>query len=265
MKLYNSGFNCLAAQVLILPEHWNQKEQLIDAIQKLFQEVPPMHAYYPGALQRQQTVQKVCPDARLFAGDVPRTFVPTVLTEEARTSCFQNEVFGPVLATMTLPGKTAVSFLQNAVSFCNESLLGTLAADLIVSPDVAREQGDGVETAVSKLRYGAIGVNAWCGLVYRMTQNPWGAFQDQSATEIGSGKGMVHNTLLFDKPQKSVVRGQFRPFPRSWRHGNPAILPKPPWFITHRQREKTAKRVAQFALNPGYRHLPGIFAAALRG
>ncbi|MBE2223859.1 MAG: aldehyde dehydrogenase family protein, partial [Anaerolineae bacterium] len=240
MKLYNGGFNCVSAQVLVLPEEWAQREQLVEAIQHLFQQVSPMHAYYPGALQRQLAVQNACPDAQLFAGDVPRTLVPTVSTDEARTSCFQNEIFAPVLTITTLPGKTAVSYLKNAIKFCNESLVGNLGANVIVSPEVQSSYKEEVETAVSDLRYGAIGVNVWGGLIYRLTQNPWGAFQDPEATDIGSGKGMVHNTLLFDKPQKSVIRGQFRPFPRSWRHGNPVIMPKPPWFITHRQRMKTA-------------------------
>lgn len=262
MKLYNSGFNCIAAQLLILPEHWPQRQQLVDAIQQVFNELPAQHAYYPGAAQRQQAAQLSCPDVMLLEGDVPRTIIPSVSTAEACSQCLQNEFFGPILAVTTLPGETAVSFLQNAVNFCNQSVYGTLGADLIVSPDVQQEA---VETAVYGLKYGAIGVNAWCGVIYRITQNPWGAFQDTDAADIGSGNAMVHNTQLFDSPQKTVVRGRFRPFPRSWRHGDPAILPKPPWFVTHRQRLITAKRVAKFSLNPGYIHLPGIFTAALRG
>jgi aldehyde dehydrogenase (NAD(P)+) len=262
MKLYNSGFNCISAQLLIISESWAQKQQLLDAVQQMMAALPAQHAYYPGAAQRQHEAQLSCPDAVLLGGDVPRTFIPSVTTQEAYDACLQNEFFGPVLAVESLPGKTDVSFLENAVTFCNESVYGTLGVDLIVSPEVEK---DAVETAVANLRYGAIGVNAWCGLIYRISQNPWGAFQDADAVDIGSGNCMVHNTLLFDSPQKAVVRGGFRPFPRSWQHGDFTLSPKPPWFVTHNQRNSTAQRVARFSLNPGYVHLPGIFAAALRG
>jgi aldehyde dehydrogenase (NAD(P)+) len=62
-----------------------------------------------------------------------------------------------------------------------------------------------------------------------------------------------------------VVRGSFYAFPRSWWHGDFSLLPKPPWFVTNQTAPITARRVAQFAVAPGYRHLPGIFMSALRG
>ena len=68
-----------------------------------------------------------------------------------------------------------------------------------------------------------------------------------------SGSGAVHNTYLFDKPEKSVIRGPFR------------VFPKPPWFVTNTQQANLARRLVAFELDPGPRHLPGIFAAALRG
>ena len=229
------------------------------------QSLPPQHAYYPGAAQRQQAAQQACAEAVLLGGDVPRTLIPAMATPQATAHCLQKEFFGPVLAVTTLPGDTAVSFLQNAVTYCNQSVAGSLGIDLVVPPDVLQRERAAVETAVAQLKYGAVGVNVWCGVAYRIVQNPWGAYQDPDAAELGSGQGVVHNTLLFDKPQKTVVRGRFRPFPRSWRHGDPAFLPKPPWFVTHRQRIATARQVAQFALNPSVMRLPGIFAAALRG
>jgi len=31
-KMHNGGFNCIASQVLVLPEHWNLTDALLDAI-----------------------------------------------------------------------------------------------------------------------------------------------------------------------------------------------------------------------------------------
>lgn len=265
MKLYNCGFNCISAQLLVLPEQWPQKQELVTAVQQVMQSLPPQYAYYPGVAQRLQAVQQVYPEAVQLGREAARTIIPTAAVSESSDYCRRTEFFGPMLAVMTLPGETAVSFLQNAVTLCNHSVAGTLGIDLIASPDVLKTEAAAIDTAVAALKYGTIGLNVWCGLGYRITQNPWGAFQSPDAGDVGSGRGVVHNTLLFDSPQKTVLRGRFRPFPRSWRHGDPVFMPKPPWFVTHRQRLTTARRVARFALNPGYLRLPGIFAAALRG
>ena len=61
------------------------------------------------------------------------------------------------------------------------------------------------------------------------------------------------------------MRGPFRPSPRSVTRGELALPPKPPWFVTNRTAQTTAKRLTRFEADPGWRHLPGIFASALRG
>lgn len=49
------------------------------------------------------------------------------------------------------------------------------------------------------------------------------------------------------------VRGEF------------ALSPRPPWFVTNRTANSTGQRLTAFAADGRFRHLPGIFAAALRG
>jgi aldehyde dehydrogenase (NAD(P)+) len=80
-----------------------------------------------------------------------------------------------------------------------------------------------------------------------------------------SGIGVVHNSLLFDKPEKTIVRGSFYRFPNSWLHGDPCLMPRPPWFLMNKTMAATAPRIAKAAFEPGYRHLPGILFYALRG
>ena len=180
-------------------------------------------------------------------------------------SLFSDEFFGPVLAQTSLAGDTAAEFLANAVRFANERLDGTLGATILVHPKTMRELGPRLDVALADLRYGSIGVNAWNAAAFLLVQAPWGAHPGHPPEDIQSGNGVVHNTFLLEKPEKVVVRGAFYPFPRSWVHGDFAFLPKPPWFVTNRTAHTTARRVANFALDPGYRHLPGIFASALRG
>ena len=266
MKLHNSGCNCVASQVLVLPRDWDGSARLLDAVRDVMRSLPPREAYYPGCAQRQQAVATLHPDAEVFGtGAVPRTLVAGLDPDHAGERCFTDEVFGPVLAQTSLPGQTAQAFLSNAVRFANERLDGTLGASLIVHPRTMRELGPALEQAIADLRYGSIGVNVWNAAAFLLVQAPWGAYPGHRLEDIQSGIGVVHNTYLLDKTEKAVVRGSFHPFPRSWAHGNLAFLPKPPWFVTNRTAESTGRRVAYFSMNPGWRHLPGIFASALRG
>lgn len=264
MKLHNSGANCVAAQVLVLPAAWDRRDAFLDEVRRVMGSLPPRHAYYPGSAERQRRLTEDHPQAERFAGDVPRTLI-SGLDPAEDDPCFTLEAFAPVLAETRLPGSDPASFLANAVEFCNERLDGTLGATILVHPATARDLGDRLERAVADLRYGSIGVNVWNAVAFLLAQASWGAYPGHTLADIGSGIGVVHNTFLFDRPEKSVVRGSFRPFPRSWLHGDPALLPKPPWFVTNRTADATLRLLTRFAVAPGWQHIPGIFASALRG
>ncbi len=51
-KAHNAGFNCIAAQTLILPKRWKQSEPLLDAIAQVFARMEPRPEYYPGSAER---------------------------------------------------------------------------------------------------------------------------------------------------------------------------------------------------------------------
>ena len=266
MKLHNSGCNCVAAQVLVLPSEWNQRGPLLDALRTVMRTLPPRVAYYPGSAARRQAAVAVHPEAEPFGdGEAPRTLIARVDAERAGEPCFTDEFFGPVLAETSLPGRTPAEFLANAVRFSNERLHGTLGASIVVHPQTMRELGARLDEAIAELKYGAIGVNAWSGCGFLLAQAPWGPYPGHTPDDIQSGVGVVHNTFLLEKTEKTVVRGSFYPFPRTWLHGDPAFLPRPPWFVTNKTAHATARRVAQFALDPRLWRLPGIFASALRG
>jgi aldehyde dehydrogenase (NAD(P)+) len=125
--------------------------------------------------------------------------------------------------------------------------------------------GPAFEDALAELRYGAIGVNIWSAAAFLIPEATWGAYPGHTEDDIQSGIGVVRNSLMFDRPQKTVARGSFYPFPRSWLHGDPSIAPKPPWFVTNRTANRTARLVTGVAVDPQLMRLPAIFALALRG
>ncbi len=268
-KMQNGGFNCIAAQVLVTPGEWAQTDKLLYHLRTVMRGEATRVAYYPGAQKRQQAAVDAHPETAdeldpPHPGVVPRTLI-TDLDAAGDSALFHDEVFGSVLAQTSLPGKDAAEFLANAVRFCNERLSGTLGVNLIIHPRTLRRYADKVEQALADLRYGAIGVNIWVGAGFLLSQTAWGAFPGHTPQAVGSGIGQVHNTFFFDRPQKSIIYGNFYPFPRNLKHGEWHFLPKPPWFITHRQNHAVGWRMAAFAENPGWVHLPGLFIDALRG
>jgi hypothetical protein len=63
----------------------------------------------------------------------------------------------------------------------------------------------------------------------------------------------VHNTYLFDRPQKSVLRGPFR------------VWPKPAWFIDNKNGAEIGRKMTYFNADPSLARLPGIIWASLFG
>jgi aldehyde dehydrogenase (NAD(P)+) len=265
MKLQNNGFNCVASQVLVLWEGWEQRQEFLDAVRELMRAIPPREAYYPGAAERQKEAIAAHPEAEPLGSDAARLLIAGLDPGAEQEYCFTNEFFGAVLAEVGLPGKDAGEFLENAVRFCNEKLYGTLGATIIAHPASLRALGPAFEKAVADLHYGSVGINIWDAAAFMLAQSAWGAYPYPDGKGAGSGMGVVGNSYLFEKPEKTVIRGSFHPFPRSWLHGNPAILPKPPWFITNKTARTTSRGVALITIDPSPRHLPGIIWSAFRG
>ncbi|WP_256341197.1 hypothetical protein [Streptomyces sp. TLI_105] len=106
---------------------------------------------------------------------------------------------------------------------------------------------------------------AWTGVGHLTTTATWGAYPSHTLDDVQSGIDVVHNALLLDGPGRTVVRGPFRPSPRSVVHREMVMSPKPPWFVTNRTADTTGRLLTDFAATPRWSALPRIFASAPRG
>ncbi len=264
-KFHNAGFNCIASQVLVLPKGWPGSNRLVDELRRTIRSIPVREAYYPGADERQQAAVAKHPQAEVLdSGPVPRTLITDVDPSGNDDYAFTTEFFGGVYATTQLPVRDPAAFLRAAVDFSNERLAGTLGAQFLVHPRTQEQLGAVLDQAIADLDYGNVGVNSWTGAGYLLPTATWGAYPGHTPADIGSGVGVVHNAYMFDRPEKTVVYAPFHPFPRALLSGQFHLSPKPPWFVTHRRADKAGERLTRFAADPGFRHLPGILAAALR-
>jgi acyl-CoA reductase-like NAD-dependent aldehyde dehydrogenase len=260
-RLHNSGFNCIATQIVVLPQHWPQAGRFLEYLRQAIRDAPDRPAYYPGAAERQRGAVAAHPDAELLGGDpeVPRTLLTGLHPDSVAESAFRTEYFGPVLGVTQLPGVTAGEFLDNAVDFCNDRLLGDLGVGLIAAPQTIRGLGPRFDAAVARLRYGTVAINCWVGPIFAMPRGTWGAFPGHDIYDVGSGIGIVHNALLLDPDhvERSVGRGPFHPWP------------KPLWFVTNRTAHTTGEQMTRFAAGTSLgKAMPSVLAAltsSLRG
>ncbi len=262
MLANNAGFNCNATRVIITHRAWKQRDAFLDALEAAFQRIPTRQAYYPGAADRHTAFVQAHPDARLIgdtqAGTLPWTLIPDLAPDAANDICFTTEAFCSVFGEVSLRGDGSadpVAFLDEAVDFCNDTLWGTLNASILLPPSLAAlpRVEAAVDRAIEALRYGSVAINHWPALSYGFVSTTWGAFPGHTRQDIGSGIGVVHNTYLFERPQKSVIRGPFHP------------QPKPPWLATHRTSHVVGRLLTQFEAKPGLWKLPAILAAVMNG
>lgn len=256
MVTHNASFNCDAAKVLVTAKSWEQREVFLTLLHQELAAIPNRKAYYPGAKQRYQAFLDHYPQAQpLTCADeesIPWTVIPDIAPTLGEYA-LNHEAFCGLLAEVSLDAYEAGEFLAKAVNFANQKVKGTLSCVLLVHPATEKTYSSEIDQAIADLRYGGIGVNVWSGIIYALGSTTWGAFPGNPLTNIGSGCGVVHNTYLFDHPQKSVVRAPFR------------IFPTPAWFATHKNLLELGKCVTAFEANPQWHRLPELILAALKG
>ncbi|MER7775967.1 aldehyde dehydrogenase family protein [Streptomyces sp. NPDC096191] len=266
-KMNNSGHNCVATQVLVLPRDWDGSERLLTEIRRVLRELPARTDYYPGTDRRLAAVRSAHPEAETHGDGDCRILVTDVAAADGRDMLLTEEVFGSALGIVRLPGDTPEAFLGEAVAFANDRLPGTLGATLLVHPKTEKAHRAAVGAAVAGLRYGTVGVNCWSAIGFLLGYTPWGAYPGHTRQSIGSGVGFVHNAFMLADGdiEKTVLRAPFAPAPRGLFGGSPSLSPRPPYFVTNRTGVITLKRVTRFTAAPALAGLPGIFASALRG
>ncbi len=258
MLVNNAGFNCISARVIVTHAAWPQREAFLGALTQTLAGITTRRAYYPGAAERRDAFVAVHPDAEQYGTGpddaLPWTLIRSVPPGQTGDICFNVESFFGEVAETALTAPSPAAFVDAATEFCNDVIWGTLGVTVLVSPSSLKDHdlADSVDRAVADLRYGSVGVNVWHGLSFAMGSTTWGAYPGHARNDIQSGVGVVGNSAMFDRPQKSVVRGPFR------------SRPKPPWFATAPDSYDVMRRFVAFEAEPSAAKIPGLLVAAVR-
>jgi hypothetical protein len=256
MVAQNASFNCTAAKALVLARGWDRREAFLEKLHEVFTRLAPRRAYYPGAEERYQAFRAQYPNARVLGPGgtrvVPWTVLPNV-PANAGEYALTREAFCGVLAEVSLDVTDPDRFLTEAVAFANEHIWGNLSCVVLVDGATRRRHAEALERALAELRYGGIGVNVWTGANFALGVASWGAFPGNTLENVRSGRGVVHNAMLFDHPEKSIVRGPFR------------LFPTPVWFADHRNLAVLGRLATHFEAAPSWLKLPQVALAGMRG
>jgi acyl-CoA reductase-like NAD-dependent aldehyde dehydrogenase len=268
MRLYNSGHNCIAGQVVILSSDWAQRDAFLAEVRRAYRAAPQRSVWYPRSDEKLAAAASAYPDAEQGA-DGTRLLVETAGGDAAAIE--KTEYFAPVLGVVSLPGN-GQEFLDRAVAHANDELVGTLGANVLIDPETQGALGDAFERAIERLRYGTISINSWTAFGFLTPTLAWGGFPGATPQDVQSGIGIVHNALLLDHVERSVTRGPFRPFPRSLAlralgaSGGRAfsVLPKPPWFVTSRTGAAVSEGFTRFRIDGNYAAFAPVLLKAFR-
>ena len=254
----NASFNCNANKVLILPKVWHLREAFLSALENALSKAAPRRAYYPGAHDRWQDYARGRSSIRKLGGEntetLPWTLVRDVDANDREERAFASESFCPIVFETQVGSADAVEFLDQAVTFANDRLWGTLSAGLVVHPKTTKDPtlGAAVERAIGNLRYGSVCVNAWAGYLFAFVTPPWGAYPGSRLANIQSGTGWVHNTPMLEGIEKSVLRHPI------------TAMPKPTYFPSHRSAHVLMPRMTALEESSSWMKVPGVMAAAMK-
>ena len=249
-KLNNNGFNCIAAQVVVLPDGWGQTETLIKFVKHYMSKAKERKAYYPESIERLEKLEKDKGYERVNA----LSCVTPHLTREIKAySKFEiDEVWSSTIYFKKIEYTSVEDFANKAIDYCNDELWGNLGVSVIIKDHDKKFNKHITNLYIDKLNYGTVAVNEWAAIGYIIPQLPWGGFPGNRDNDIQSGQSVVHNSMLFESPLKGVVNTKFRI----------SRLIDPPWFVTNKKARRLFRNLTYYQINnSNINFLKLIFAA----
>lgn len=215
MIIINNGYACLATRVIILPKGWDGSQKLLDKLIDKMGKTQLALNYYPGTNQTVNEALSCYPDALKF-GELTETMQPLVfvtgLDPKEDEIAFVREFWMTFCAQVYVEGKDKAEFLRNAVKFANDKLWGTLTAAIFIDEESEKELKDSgdFQKAIDDLHYGNVTINLWPVITSVAGNNSEGGYPGATYNNIQSGNGVVRNSLMLDKIEKTVFFGPFR-------------------------------------------------------
>ena len=236
-KLNNNGFNCISAQVVVLPDEWGHTDTLIKYIKHYMNKIKDRKAYYPDSIERLQKLEK---DKGYERVNSLSCTTPHLTREIKAYNKYElDEVWSSALYFKRINYKNAEDFANKAIDYCNNELWGNLGATVLIKDSKKKRNSEVVENYKHNLNYGTIAINEWAAIAFIIPTMPWGGYPGNKDNDIQSGQGFVHNSFFFESPLKGIVETNFR-FSR---------FIDPPWFVNNKKAHRLFKNLTYYQAN----------------
>ncbi|MFW5451792.1 MAG: aldehyde dehydrogenase family protein [Methylophagaceae bacterium] len=254
----NASFLCCVPVSLVTSDSWDQRDDFLNQMERSISSIPTRKAYYPGASDRWHALVDNRDNVTIMGkeeGENMPWALMKGLSPNADEDIYSSEPFCPVLSETSLNATDTIEFLDKAVEFVNNKLWGTLTANLIVHPESMKNPqiAEAVERAITRLKYGVVTINGFNGMAFASATAPWGAHQSSTPTDIQSGSGWVHNSVMLEGIEKAVMRWPITSFPR------------PAWHPSHKTSHKLMRKLTALEKDASWTKVPGVVFTAMKG
>ena len=233
-KLNNSGFNCIAAQVIVLPKDWKHTKKLKADIKNYLKKIGDTTSYYPGAIENLNDLNGSNNYEQINNLSCSTPFLISNLDLEHEYG--SKEVWSTALYFKEISYNSYEDFCTNSVNYVNNELWGNLGVSVLIKNYKKKKNEKILSSYVENLKYGTVAINEWSALGFVIPSLPWGGYPGNKDNDIQSGQGYVHNSFLFESPQKGIIYSKFRL----------SRLIDPPWFVTNKKAHRIFKNLTYY-------------------
>jgi len=236
-KLNNGGFNCISAQIVVLPEGWKHTDKLMKYIKQYMKNIDDRYSYYPNSLEKLNNLEKDKNYERL--NDLSCA-TPHLSREIKAYSKFEtSEIWGTSIYFKQIPYNNEEDYAREVIDYCNNNLWGNLGATVIFKKYNNKKQKPITNLYIEELKYGTVAINEWSAIGFIIPTLPWGGFSGNKDNDIQSGQDFVHNSLFFESAQNGIVYSKFRM----------SNIIDPLWFVTNKKGKKVFKNLTYFQID----------------
>tara|TARA_B100001250_G_scaffold126651_1_gene107763 strand:- start:2299 stop:3948 length:1650 start_codon:yes stop_codon:yes gene_type:complete len=236
-KLNNGGFNCISAQIVVLPEGWKHTDKLMKYIKQYMKNIDDRYSYYPNSLDKLNNLEKDKNYERL--NDLSCA-TPHLSREIKAYSKFEtSEIWGTSIYFKQIPYNNEEAYAREVIDYCNNNLWGNLGATVIFKKYKNKKQKPITNLYIEELKYGTVAINEWSAIGFIIPTLPWGGFPGNKDNDIQSGQDFVHNSLFFESAQNGIVYSKFRM----------SNIIDPLWFVTNKKGKKVFKNLTYFQID----------------
>ena len=250
-KLNNGGFNCISAQIVLLPDKWKHTDKLMKYIKHYMNKVDDRLSYYPNSLNTLKSLEKDKSYERL---NDESCATPHLSREIKAYSKYEtSEIWGTSIYFKKITYENDLDYAKNVIDYCNNTLWGNLGATVLFKKYNKKANEPVKNLYINNLKYGTVAINEWSAIGFIIPTLPWGGYPGNKDHDIQSGQDFVHNSMFFESPLNGIVYSKFRM----------SNIIDPLWFVTNKKGKKVFKNLTYFQIEKSFVNFIKLAASAV--